>query len=415
MTIEPVVSRRVLTLWIILAVIAFLASLFFMTRGNGKDSGRDTVGPNSFSRSAIGHAGFAEILRNLNIPILKSRYDSRARLGAGGVLVIAEPAPVLGALQSWRPLLDAKTILLVLPKRSGSASTKRADWLGTADLLPAAAAQVVLTFATPQTAIRRQPEASAWTTNLLGPLPTITPPVQLIASDRLRPIVANEDGILVGAIESGGRRIWVLSDPDIIANHGITEGSNAEFGVALIDALRGTDGKVVFDETVHGFVSEPANPLKLLFTFPYIFATLQGVLAVALLLWATVVRFGAPEPLPPPLRAGKYGLIQNAARLLEFAGHQKIIVLRYVEAMIRDVAHQLHAPPGLSGKPLLAWLRRIADARGVGIDCAEISRRADHQAETEGRDLGALVPIARDIHRWKEEMLDGTAGNLRPH
>ena len=53
-------------------------------------------------------------------------------------------------------------------------------------------------------------------------------------------------------------------------------------------------GRVVFDETLHGFTSEPAGPLLLLFRFPFIVATIQGAIAIALMLWATLGRFGAP-------------------------------------------------------------------------------------------------------------------------
>jgi hypothetical protein len=414
MTVEPIFSRRVLTGWIAAALITFLGSLFFMTGEGGKDQGHDTVSPSTFSRSAIGHAGFAEILSNLGIPVVKSQYDSPGKLGAGSVLVVAEPLPTLSSLEFLRPLLDANTVLLVLPKRSGTPSEKRPDWLGKAVVLPDTVAASILDFAVPKAEILRPAAVGAWTRNELGPLPSLATPVQLMRSDRLRPIVANAEGILVGAIDSHGHRLWVLSDPDVIANHGITQAGNAEFAVALIDALRGTDGRVIFDETAHGFVAQPAHPLKLLFTFPYVLATLQGVIAVALLLWATMARFGAPEPVPPPLGAGKYGLIANTANLLEFAGYQKAILRRYVEATIRDVAQQIHAPRGLSGAPLLEWLRRIGHARNVDIDCGEIDRRAGDQAHAQTGGLTSLVPIARDIHRWKGEMLDGTAGNSRP-
>jgi Domain of unknown function (DUF4350) len=414
MSTEAIFSRRVLIGWITVGLLAFLVSLYFMTQGGGKGQGHDTVGPNAFSRSAIGHAGFAEILRDLGIPIVKSEYDSRAKLGTGGVLVIAEPQPAFGSLANLKTLLDAKTALLVLPKRWGRPSRQRPDWLASADLLPKEDAAGILAFAVPHAKLVRMKKTIDWTVNALGVKPEPRSPVQLMTSARLRPIVAAPEGMLVGALESGGRRLWVLSDPDVIANHAIARLANAQFGVALIDALRGKDGRVVFDETIHGFVARPVNPLKFLFVPPYVYATVQGVIAIALLLWATIARFGAPEPLPRPLRAGKRDLIKNAAKLLDYAGHQKIMVRRYVETTIRDVAGRIHAPRGLGDAALREWLHRVAQARNLELDCGAIYRRAEAEAQSRGGDLGALVPIAREIYRWKGEMLDGPAGHSRP-
>ena len=67
-------------------------------------------------------------------------------------------------------------------------------------------------------------------------------------------------------------------------------------------------------------------------------ATAQGLIAIALLLWATMARFGAPQQAPPPLQAGRGGLLQNMARLIEFTGHQGPIITRYIQETVRDVA-----------------------------------------------------------------------------
>ncbi len=45
----------------------------------------------SFSRSALGHRGFVELLRANGIPVLVSRYASAERAGASSLLLIAEP------------------------------------------------------------------------------------------------------------------------------------------------------------------------------------------------------------------------------------------------------------------------------------------------------------------------------------
>src|SRR5258708_9431895 len=141
--------------WIAAAVLTFAASLFFMGRGDDSKSGGDSIGPSTFSRSAIGHAGFAEVLRTIGMPVVKSQYNSREKLGEGGLLVIAEPGTTLGLLDRVGPLLDAKTALLVLPKWRGTPSDKHDGWVGYAEAGSKVAADQVLNLALAHTEVAR--------------------------------------------------------------------------------------------------------------------------------------------------------------------------------------------------------------------------------------------------------------------
>jgi hypothetical protein len=256
-----------------------------------------------------------------------------------------------------------------------------------------------------------------WSTNELGVTPDIPAPIQLIAGSDLRSIVATEQGILLGEAGEGQSKIWVLADPDVIENHGLAHAANAAFAVALINKLRGKGGSVVFDETVHGYTARPPSPLRLLFTFPYVLGTVQGLLAIGLLLWATMGRFGQPEPMPPALDAGKRGLIRNVAELLGFAGHHEIVVQRYVQEAVRDTARQLHAPPALGEGQFVPWLSRVGALRGAELDCAVILGRMDEiraggvlKAKRAG-EAAALMSVARDIYRWRRGIIDGDTGD----
>ena len=63
-------------------------------------------------------------------------------------------------------------------------------------------------------------------------------------------MVATVTGMLVGELRTGQRRLWTLADPNVMQNHGFP--GNAAFATTLINRLRGGDGNIVFDETVHG-------------------------------------------------------------------------------------------------------------------------------------------------------------------
>ena len=420
---EPVFSRRLLMGWIAGAVAVFAVSLYFM--GGGELGGPDSTGPSTFSRSAIGHAGIAEVLARLGLPVVKSRYNSLEKLTPGSVLVIAEPRPSRQSEEAIRTLLKAETILLVLPKWIGQPSEQTAGWLREVKERSTSDAQWALHLVAPRAEVVRESSNVKWTTNVLGLAPSLASPIQLVRGAGLRAIIAADRNILVGEISDGKRKIWVISDPDVISNHGLAREANAALAVALVQRLRGglpgappqagEGGSVVFDETVHGYIAKPLSPFLLLFSFPFVVATAQGLIAIALLFWATLARFGAPQSAPPPLSAGRGGLLQNMANLIELTGHQQVIVTRYVQETVRDVARQLHAPRGLAGEALVAWLQRVGSARGVDVDCGALIRREVELGAARRRDPSSLVRLARDIHRWKGEILDGRSRHPRDH
>ena len=418
MSSEPIFSKRLLIGWIAGAVVVFALSLHLL--GGGAPSGADSTGPSTFSRSAIGHAGIAEVLTRLGIPVVKSQYNSLEKLSPGSLLVIAEPQPSRGSEEAIRTLLKAKNILLVLPKWAGEPSERNVGWLRETRERYAGDAQWALRLVAPRGEVVRERGEVKWTTNALSLAPNLAPPPQLIAGSGLRPIIASERGMLVAEVADRDRRIWVLSDPDVISNHGLARQGNPVLAVALIQRLRdrageGREGVVVFDETVHGYITKPISPFLLMFQFPFVVATAQGLIAFGLLLWATLARFGAPQSAPPALSAGRASLLQNMAKLIEFASHQQVMVARYVQETVRDVARQLHAPRGLAGDALVTWLQRVGAARGVTLDCGALISRAATLGETRRRDPSTLTRLARDIHRWKGEILDGRSRDPRDH
>lgn len=370
-----------------------------------------TVGPSAFSRSAIGYAGIADVMRQLGARVVKSRKDSVTQLSPAGVLVLAEP-PVGVAAQQTSRLMNAHTVLLILPKWTGEESRSHRGWISSAVPLPPTVARTAAQVANVE--VVRVPRVTSWSRNEIGRTPVITEGgVQLIKSNRLRPVIGNDSGMLVGELRTGARRLWILADPDPLQNHGIADPDNAEFAVALINALRGHDGNVVFDEVIHGLEDKGGTPFRLLFEFPFVLATVQGALAVALLLWATMRRFGAPVSPPVELPSGKLSLIEATANLLDFARHRPVIIQRYVHAIVQDVARQLHAPPGLSDAALIDWLRRTVRVRDAQIDGGAVVRKVDELVAGGRSALAPLATLARDIFRWKREVIDGGSAYSR--
>lgn len=413
MSDQPIFSGRLLIGWIAGAVVIFALSMFLL--GSHAYTGRDSTGPSTYSRSAIGHAGIAELLQRLDIPVVKSASGSLDQLTSGGVVVVAEPNSGNQAEEATRPLLRAPIVLLVLPKWGGIPDEERPGWLRKVGERPIGDAQSALNLAVRGMTVVRETGSAPWTTNVIGLSPDVRMPIQLMRGSGLRPIIAGERGMLVGELTERNRRTWVLSDPDVISNHGLAREGNAALAVALIKRLRGGSGNVVFDESIHGYTTLTSTPFMLLFRFPFVIATMQGLIAIALLLWATMARFGAPQSAPPPLSAGRAGLLQNMAKLIEFTGHQQVMIRRYVQETVRDVARQLHAPRTLAGSALIGWLQRVGGARGVTVDCVALMRQASELSEGGRSDPASLARLARDTHRWRGDMLHGRSRHPRDH
>jgi hypothetical protein len=401
-------SRKQLVPWVLAAVTVFAIALYLMAHGD-VDS-QSAVGPTVQSQSALGYAGIADVMEQIGTPVVHSRAHGPDKATGGGVLVIAEPHLENGGTLAAQRLLQSKAVLLILPKWEGAASKGHSGWIQNAELPSIIFGQLAVDLVDPDAQIVRGPPIAKWDRNAIGITPIVAAPLQIIRSRRLKPIVANGKDILVGELDTNGRRLFVLTDPDVMSNHSLSNPINASFGVALIGALRTGDGPVVFDESLNGAVASGPNILNYLFKPPLLPGTILALLAAALLLWATMPRFGVPDVPAPALQSGKGGLIDNIAALIGFAGRRGAIVGRFVDATVQDVARRLHAPRGLAGEALSAWLDRVGGARNVDVACAALVDRAN--ALSSGRPGPALlISLARDTNRWKREMIDGSGRN----
>ncbi len=378
-----------------------------------------TAGPSAVSTSAIGHRAFAETLRRTEVPVVVSRNDSANKAGDTALLVVAEPLgrlfteDTIGELLRGEPvtvsfpvLFSEPTTLFVLPKRTGGTGAGNSKWLATSGLLPESRVESVLQVLLPGARVLRPDPPPVWLRSGLPHTPTLADP-QLVDSSKLRPILGSRNGgLLIGEFERGSQRIWVLSDPDIIANHGLGDGENAQLAHAIVEALRPVGGAVIFDETIHG-LRQDQSLWRALFEFPLVVATIQGAAAILVLILAAAARFGAPVPAPRPLKEGKAALLDNIAGLLQYGGHGPELLRRYFAATRRNVARQLHAPRTVDGEALDEWIDRAGEARGANANLGDLRRETDAAARAPGAEGAALLTAAQRLHRWKQEIIHG--------
>ncbi|UQZ90188.1 hypothetical protein C4J81_13650 [Deltaproteobacteria bacterium Smac51] len=371
--------------------------------------------PGSFSTSAIGHAGIYDVMRRLGRPVRRAVSNTLATVGSRGTLIVAEPDLRLIKSEDGLRLLSAPRLLLVLPKWRGFQDEDRPAWIG--EVMPVANLnpQQTLALVAGQSWVIRKEWPKEWEGNELPFKPSGSGGlVQLIRSKELRPVVGTEEAMLVGEMREGRNRIWVLSDPDVMSNHGLGRGRNAAFMVTLLDALAATDGgggaeaPIVFDETVHGFQAAQWSPMKLLFRFPFAVVTALVCAAALMMVLAGTGRFGVARRSKRALDFGKAGLIANGARLLDYAGHHEVILRGFIRLTVRSAAAALHAPGGLAGKNLIEWLDRVGRSRGLKTSCSDIMRDAFDKHGKNAGGLDRLYKNARKIYRWKGDILNGS-------
>jgi hypothetical protein len=399
-------SLRAILVLVGCVAIAFAFSMFLEIRGGDEDG--SIIQPSTYSHAAIGHAGLYEMLRRLDFPVARSRLDAASGLGQGGVMVLAEPEADTSSVNEIA-FKAAPTLLLILPKRTGARAPDRSDWIGYAELLDLRAVRLALGLLVRDGDVVRGDPPKSWSTNSLGVSPQLGPSVQFVHSAKLKPIISAGKDILLGEMRDGNRRIVVLADPDPIENHMIAEGGNAAFAVALFGRLRSGDGRIIFDETIHGLRGAGVSPFALLFRFPFIVATGEVLIALALLLLATMSRFGAAEKTDPPIGFGKSRLIANSAALLDHAGYHPSVMRRYLQVELRAIGRSLHAPAGLDDAALAAWIDRVAAARGAPHKATEILRRGAESGGGKAQESQRLFALAREIHQLDRVTSNGPA------
>jgi len=401
---EAPFRRTTLVVLLALSVASLLGAVLLAILVPSDRGPLSEVRPSARGRGALGHRALVDLLRRLEIRVVVGRSS---RPEPRTAVVVAEPSldrergPAEG-LRLRQRLESESRALLVLPKWTGAPDPNRRGYLASAQLLPASVPAEVLAAAGIAGEVVRFAGSIAgdtWSGELHG-VPGLGP-AQLVSSKDLKPVLSSNGRLLVGERSTVGGKLLVLTDPDLLSNHGLRRADDAALSVALIERLR-AGGGVQFDESFHG-AAQDDGPWRALLRFPLVLAVLQALLAAALLLWGGMRRFGAPLPSDPPLPAGKAALIESMAELLRFGGHSAHALDRYLRSSLQEVAAALHAPPGLRGGALDTWLDRLG--MRAHLPTVEALRS---EASGAARSPVALLESARRIHLWRTRMLHGS-------
>ncbi len=200
-----------------------------------------------------------------------------------------------------------------------------------------------------------------------------------------------------------GGRVLILSDPDLLSNHGLRLGQNALIAKDFLLAFAG-EGTVLIDYSRENWFAEEDAPVQRdrswadllrFFQPPFLALWLGAGLMLALVLWRSLRRAG-PVVASVTAGAGKMQAIRARARLMRLTGQDGAMIGDYATARIAATAARLVGP---------GHARQIGEERAFLRFVAR--RRADFadRLETSLAHLHALprrVPAATAIHHVED-------------
>jgi hypothetical protein len=397
---------RVLIGLVAIAVACLVGVVYFGALGDF-DSRMGRVGNNSFSTSAVGHMAFTELLERRGYSVVRSRADSLAKASGGAILRLE---PNVNELEQVLAAEDGASfgrgrVMLVLPKRFGLVDPFERDRARRVGLLSTRAAQEIVAVMGLRATVSRPESDPTWRENAFGTEPTLSDPqlLQLDPDDGLDPLVSGPAGTLIAAGFVNGQLLMVISDPDILSNHGIDDGDNAALAVAALEHILAPGSVVVVDETVHGFEIEK-DFWRLAFSPPYVGIALAGAVLLGVMVWRALVRFGSPAMSPRPFGSGKSALIRNTRDLLLFGGYGADGLARYRDAVLRDVSERAN----IRRRDQALDMEALARLRGgIGAEALRAALDAVDRALATPRDSRAAAAAARALSQWKKDILHG--------
>ncbi|HZC37257.1 MAG TPA: DUF4350 domain-containing protein, partial [Sphingomicrobium sp.] len=231
-------NARTMLLVTAIGTLAFIAMLILGAYAPDLRSGHNG-GSHALSNAATGFSGLVRLAdatgHNPEIVRVLADLDN-------------EDLAVITPDHGWTnvgPILDkrgARTTLIVLPKWQTMPDQQAPGWVRVSGLLPADDPEKMLAPANPLAIARAKGRAEplrnvglAASANVHFLAPAI---VQTMSGKGLEPMITTQDGrVVLGRI---GGHLYVLSDPDLLNNHGMADEGQARAAVALLDFLNST-------------------------------------------------------------------------------------------------------------------------------------------------------------------------------
>ncbi len=170
------------------------------------------------------------------------------------------------------------------------------------------------------------------------------------------PVIGRPGRILLGdcpVAEDEEARILVLADPDLLNNHGLRLGQNAEIARDFMAARAGGETRVLIDYSPYSWLIEAGanigrertwDDLMKFFGPPFLVLWLGVALLLAMTLWRAALRYGPVRDALSGPGAAKSQAIAAHARLMRLTDQDGPMVADYAAARVAAVAAALFGP-----------------------------------------------------------------------
>ena len=318
---ESTFNPRTMLLVTAIGALAFIAVLVLGAYAPDLRSGHNG-GSHALSNAATGFGGLVRLVEETgrNPVIVRAVGDLKNE-----DLAVITPEDGGTDLSKILESRGPRTTLIVLPKWQTLPDQNHAGWVRVAGLRYPSDPERVLA---PDVKLKiKRTKGHGEPLQMLDPaapkdLQFLAPAViQSISGSDLRALITTATGeIVLGQI--GNRNLYVLSEPDLINNHGMGDERQARAALALLDYLNSTGAELVlFDVTANG-LGRSKSPLKLAFDAPFLAVTLTIFAAMLLAAWQALVRFGPVRRRERAIAFGKAALVDNSAALIRKAGRE---------------------------------------------------------------------------------------------
>lgn len=181
---------------------------------------------------------------------------------------------------------------------------------------------------------------------------------QTFKSEGCVPIIGTKEKMLLAdcPLRNGtantNDRVLVLSDPDLLNNHGLRLGDNARIALDVLSAKAG-ERNIVIDYSRDVWLRDPLSEperertwadLLRFFDQPFLSLWIGSALVLALFLWRGALRYGPIRSDRPAPGASKSLAVQARARLMRLSGQDGALTSEYAAARIAATAEALFGP-----------------------------------------------------------------------
>eukprot|EP01137_Pigoraptor_chileana_P019639 Opistho-2@80925 len=243
---------RTVLIMIAVGVLAFaglaVLSVYAPTLRSGNDGGG-----HSLSKSAVGFGGAVKLFRALGDTVIVSRGDTPG-IAPSGLLVVT-PTPVHDARAIRSVTFDGRR-LVVMPKWLVAPNPARPGWVlkGEAVSINQLEKNGVLEAYARTAAVQRRSGVARATLRFADGRAMTTGPVeqlQTLEASGLEALVSDDRGAVILA-RTRDRKVYILSDPDLLNTMGLKSLETARAADAMVDLVRPA-GPLIFDVSLHGF------------------------------------------------------------------------------------------------------------------------------------------------------------------